>query len=148
MIVYLDTSCLAKLYFEEQGSQYVKTRVKNAQVAVTSVVAYAEMRSAIERRRRESVLAKSDYRLVLSIFQKEWDALTKLAVNENLALAAGGLAAVHALRGFDSIHLASALYIREQSGLGSMAFLCADKKMNVAAQKEGFEDIFSTKVFT
>ena len=53
MILYLDTSSLVKLYVDEPGSEDVLRLVDQAELVTTSVVAYAEARAALARRRRE-----------------------------------------------------------------------------------------------
>jgi predicted nucleic acid-binding protein len=50
------------------------------------------------------------------------------------------LARKHALRGFDAIHLASALVIRS-NGKVDAGFVCYDRTLNEAAMKEGFPAI-------
>lgn len=52
--VYLDTSALIKLYVNEDGAEKVEAAIKRFEVAATSVVAYAEARAALARRRRET----------------------------------------------------------------------------------------------
>ena len=52
MTVYLDTSSLVKLFLEESGSDQVRALVADATAIATSVVAYAETRAALARRRR------------------------------------------------------------------------------------------------
>jgi uncharacterized protein with PIN domain len=49
MIVYLDTSALAKLYVEEPGMETVKARLAPADVVATSVIVYPELRAAFNR---------------------------------------------------------------------------------------------------
>lgn len=53
MIVYIDTSDLVKLYVEETGSERIKDIIQNATVISTSIVAYAEARSAFARKQKE-----------------------------------------------------------------------------------------------
>ena len=61
MILYLDTSALVKLYVEEEGSDEVKKACEQAQVVVTSRLAYAEARSAFARAWRERRFDTQDY---------------------------------------------------------------------------------------
>lgn len=55
MIVYIDTSDLVKLYVEETGSERIKDIIQNATVISTSIVAYAEARSAFARKQKKMV---------------------------------------------------------------------------------------------
>ncbi|MBE9540835.1 MAG: type II toxin-antitoxin system VapC family toxin, partial [Proteobacteria bacterium] len=53
MVIYLDTSSLVKLYVEEEDSSKVADLVRSSKVIATSLIAYAEARSAFARRYRE-----------------------------------------------------------------------------------------------
>jgi predicted nucleic acid-binding protein len=59
-------------------------------------------------------------------------------VSDGLVKLAGGLAEVHALRGADAIHLASALALRKQIE-EDVKFFCFDDRLTVAARKEGLK---------
>jgi hypothetical protein len=61
--LYLDTSSVVKLYVTEAGSEVVRQPVGDATVVATSVVAYAEMRAALVRLRREGALTASKFRI-------------------------------------------------------------------------------------
>ncbi len=58
MIVYLDTSDLAKLYVEEIGSERIKGIAHTATVVSTSKVAYAEARAAFARKQKENGVSR------------------------------------------------------------------------------------------
>jgi len=52
---------------------------------------------------------------------------------------AGNLAEKHALRGFDSIHLASALTLHQEVST-PVVFSCFDNKLETAAMREGLDN--------
>jgi uncharacterized protein len=58
LILYLDTSSLVKLYVEESGTPETERLVDGASLVCTSVVAYAEARSALTRLHRERKLSE------------------------------------------------------------------------------------------
>ncbi len=60
MILYLDTSSLAKLYFEEEDSGPVQRQIKSSKLIFSSVIAYPEMCSALSKRKREGFLKITD----------------------------------------------------------------------------------------
>ena len=113
MILYLDTSALIKLYAVEGGRALVERAVEEAGFVATSVVAYAEARAALARKRREGVFSAETYREAVQAFEDDWETFEKPEATEGVARAAGNLAEEHALRGFDAIHLASALLVSE-----------------------------------
>ena len=141
MILYLDTSALLKLYVVEEGRDLVEQAVDEAAVISTSSVAYAEARASFARKRREAVFSDDELREAVAVFDEDWQTFETLAATEKAARLAGGLAEEHALRGFDAIHLASALLIRaaalQEDGEAedSTRFLSFDDHLNGAARK-------------
>ncbi len=115
MILYVDTSALVKLYTVEEGREVVERAVEEAELVATSIVAYAEARAALARKRREGMFSAEEHREAVDALNEDWETFEKPEVTEDLARAAGGLAEEHELRGFDAIHLASALLIRAAS---------------------------------
>lgn len=138
MILYLDTSCLAKLFFEEQGSLRMEERVAEARIIVTSVITFPEMCSALARRRREGTLGESIFKSCLEEFRKQWPELIKVQADDRVISDAGDLALRHKLRGMDAIHLASGVQFRNRNSSIDIEFLSADEHLNAAARKEGF----------
>ncbi|RJP37272.1 MAG: PIN domain-containing protein [Desulfobacteraceae bacterium] len=137
MIVYLDTSSLVKLYVEEDGSSAIAALVKSAKVAATSMVAYPEARAAFARRFREMSFTSADHQRIKTCFNRDWRDYFIVNLAEDAILMAGNLAEKHALRGFDSIHLAAALILRQETSL-SVTFSCFDDRLLSAAAAEGF----------
>jgi len=134
MIVYLDTSSLVKLYVEEEGSTDVAVVVKNARVAATSMIAYAEARAAFARRFREGSLTKRAYKTLLLSFEKDWINYLQVKVSQDLIRRAGDLAEKHGLRGFGAIHLSSAISLMKSNV--PVVFLCHDDKLQKASLRE------------
>jgi uncharacterized protein len=135
MILYLDTSSLVKLYVEENESSEVDALVKSSEVTATSLVAYAEARAAFARRFREKAFTSNEYDRIKEFFDKDWGRYLILNVTENMIRLAGSLAEKHALRGFDSIHLASALILRREIS-SPIVFSCFDDNLQKASEQE------------
>lgn len=135
MILYLDTSSLVKLYIDEPGSKDVQRLVEEAELVATSVVAYAEARAALARRRREKYLKPAGYRLAKTALDADWDSILTLEVAEALAKNAGALAERHRLRGFDALHLASYLLIVREFAGEKVRFSSADRTLDAAARR-------------
>jgi predicted nucleic acid-binding protein len=115
LILYLDTSALVKLYAVEEGRKAVEQAVEEADRVATCAVAYAEARAALARKLREGVFSEEEHREAVAALDEDWRTLEALSVTENVARLAGDLAERHALRGFDAVHLASALLVRAAS---------------------------------
>ena len=138
MILYLDTSSLVKLYVEEDESSKVDAMVKTSDVTATSIIAYAEARAAFARRFREKAFGRREYDRVKEYFDMDWHRFFILNVTGSLVTFAGDLAERHALRSFDSIHLASALILRRIID-SPLTFSCFDDRLEKAATLENLE---------
>ncbi len=142
MILYLDTSALVKLYAEEDGSDLVRLGVRESNLIATSVMAYAETRSALARKSRSSEVSRAAFTKCKRDFDRDWLRLHRLPVDEPLVRKAGELAEQHALRALDALHLATADYL--QAALrDAVTFACFDGTLNRAAESRGFELLVS-----
>ena len=135
MFLYLDTSSLVKLYVEEEDSAKVADLANASKVAATSIIAYTEARAAFAGRFRERAFSEKTYRRLISFFNKDWKNYLIVRVTEELVQRAGDLAEKHALRGFDAIHLASAVTLREELS-SPVTFSCSDNKLQKASHRE------------
>lgn len=136
MILYLDTSAMVKLYVTEKGSGDVRKRLRRADHAATSRVAYPEARSALARRCREGTLTSEGLRRAVSALDRDMGSLVIVELHEGVARRAGELAERHSLRGFDAIHLASALELGHLIN-SSPVYLTFDERQALAAASEG-----------
>jgi predicted nucleic acid-binding protein len=137
VILYLDTSSLVKLYVEEAASADVEGLVVSAEVTGTSLIAYAEARAAFARRFRENAFSSKDYKRLRSRFESDWKNFLSIHVTREIIRMAGDLAEKHGLRGFDAVHLASAVTLREKL-VSPVTFSCYDRRLQNASQREKF----------
>lgn len=135
MILYLDTSSLVKLYIEETDSGKVTELVESSKVTCTSLIAYAETRAAFARRFREKAFDPKNYHRLVEAFEKDWKNYFIVMVSKELVQLAGDLAERRELRGFDAIHLSSAIILHQETGV-PIFFSCFDSKLQTAAEKE------------
>jgi len=138
MILYLDTSSLVKLYIRENGSDEVRASLNEARVVATSQVAYAEACAAFARKQRQGDFTDGQYQTVITNLQRHWGAYFALDVSWPVAMLAGELAGRHGLRGFDAIHLASALTLKTRLG-STVTFSSSDHELEDAAQSESLD---------
>lgn len=141
MILYLDTSCLVKLYINEPGTEEVRKAAGLADEVVSSLVAEAEFRSALARRRRDRLLTSSELTALKQKFRADWSEMIHIQLSDGISALAGDLAESHGLRGFDAIHLASALSVVDDWD-GEAWFFSADAMLNAAARREGLRKTF------
>ena len=140
MISYLDTSSLVTLYVEEEGSRTVSDLVKLSEVTATSLVAYPEARAAFARRFREKAFSAKDYQSLMTSFQQDWNNYFVIKLTSEVALLAGDLAEKHGLRGFDAIHLSSAITLRKECA-SPVIFSCADRNLQKASEGEDLQQL-------
>ena len=136
MILYLDTSSLVKLYVEEEGSDEVRKLVEDAGMLATATVAYPEMRSALARLLRGGFLDQAELAELRGRLEEDWESFLRIEVSEELCRRAGELAEAHGLRGFDSVHLAAFVRLRDESGKIPVRFSAFDQRLNDAATAE------------
>jgi len=138
VITYFDSSSIVKWFFDEPLMGLSRGMKDKAEMSFTSVISLPEVMSAFNRAWRERRCSKSDMELVRSEFLRVWPGLHRIRANEALILQAGQLIFLHNLKGFDAVHLASALSLKEQIDGIELFFSCFDTNLNRAAQKEGF----------
>ena len=136
MIVYLDTSSLVKLYVEEIDSEKVKNFAHNAAVVSTSKIAYAEARAAFAKKQKEERFPLKVLRKIVEDFNRDWESYFVIEITDGLIRFAGDIAGKYFLTGFDSIHLASAIHLKNKID-SAIYFSSYDTRLNQSAEKEG-----------
>jgi predicted nucleic acid-binding protein len=138
VILYLDTSALVKRYFREPYTDQVIAKWQEATEVVTSSVAYAETLAALYRKKRESALKGNLVKKIEEALRTDWNSFIRIQVNDELNGYIDRAVKGHPLRGFDAIHLASAMIMNEKFP-DNFLFLCFDQILIQAAIKEGIE---------
>jgi predicted nucleic acid-binding protein len=138
MIVYLDTSALAKRYLSEEASTEVERFVAGAERVGTSIVARVEVVSAIARARRQKLLNEQPAASLRALFEDQWPFIVRLSLNESTVARACSLVWELGLRGYGAVHLASALAWREAIA-ESPVFATFDKALGKAARAQGLD---------
>ncbi len=138
MICYLDTSALIKLYIEEEGSELVREKVSNASLVATSKVAYAEARAGFARCMREGLLERNSYDEAVGYFNCDWPSFFIMEVTDMVIFKAGELVERYALRGFDAIHMASAVVLAQRVQEDSLGIGCWDSRLFKSLVDYGF----------
>lgn len=113
-MIYLDTTYLVRLYFDDPGFEAVRRLAVTAPVACC-ILGRAEVSAALHRKLREGALTPGQYRVVTGQFRKEceggvfrwlpFSGTVVSRVERNYAT----LAATVFLRAADALHLACAV---------------------------------------
>ena len=137
MTVYLDTSDLVKLYIDELHADAIRALVTEASVVVTSIIAYAEARATLARRRRERLMTTSEAKAAVRQLDADWPRFVVIVADHELGRTAGQLAETHGVRGCDAVHLASFQQLLAASEDDDVRFSSADARLVRAARSLG-----------
>jgi uncharacterized protein len=136
MIAYLDASALVKRYVAEAGSAEVGGLIGRAEVAGTAIISRAEVAAAMAKAVRMRLLPRDKAASALEVFNGEWESLVRLQMTEVLLYRAASLAWDHGLRGYEAVHLASALFWQDMLG-SAVTVACYDRQLWGAAKANG-----------
>lgn len=136
MILYLDTSAWVKLYVHELGSKELRAHTAKAEVMAASVVAYPEARAAFARLKAQGISTEAKHQQRLAQLNLDWENLLRIELVPAVIRSAGDLTEIYGLRGFDAIHLASAMWLREKTNT-PLHFAVFDQRLRVAAERAG-----------
>ena len=134
--VYLDSSAIVKLYVREAGSAEALQWLADAGPVACSVLGYVEVRAALAAAARSQRLKPDEHLAALESFKSDWAGYSTVATDATLLERAAELAEGFGLRGYDSLHLASAERIRR--ALPATCFISFDLALNGAAKLLGF----------
>ena len=110
-VVYFDSSALVKLVVEESGTDLVAELWDGCDAALSSRLAYPEVRAALAAAARNHDLDEDGLAAAKLAWEEFWTAVRPVELTAELERVAGELSEQHALRGADAVHLASALAV-------------------------------------
>ncbi|MGH2540409.1 MAG: type II toxin-antitoxin system VapC family toxin [Actinomycetota bacterium] len=137
MIAYVDTSALVKLFLVEEGSELVSRVWEAAEGLATSATTYPEARASLAAAARDRRLDRRALGRAVRELDRRLDSIDVVELRRPLAYEAGALAERFALRGYDAVHLASALAVHA----GRTAMLTWDRGLSQAAAASGLSVI-------
>ena len=138
MILFCDTSALAKLFIDEEHSGQMLEAAQLSSAISVCRIAWVEMMAAMARRVREIPSDANTIDSGRSRFEQMWPDFAVIEVNQKLVRLAGDIAEAFALRAYDSVQLAAAQRLH-QSARGEMTFACFDKRLQKAAAVMGIQ---------
>lgn len=124
---------MVKLVLAERGSDLAWELWAGAQPSVSSILAYPEGCAALAAARRGGWLDSDLYRRSLLNFEKTYEELLSIELDDRLAISAGERAASFGLRGADAVHLATALDLSDEE----VIFVTWDRDLADAAASAG-----------
>jgi hypothetical protein len=134
---FWDSSALVALIVEQAGTAKVRA-LRTADVEIAAwMLSDIEMRSAIERLRREGVLSRAQAQIDAQDAERIWNQCRAIDHVNAVKLRAKRLLAHHALRGADALQLAAALLAADDDPQ-RLEFVTLDERLAEAARLEGF----------
>jgi len=133
VIAYFDTSALVPLLVSEPGTERAVTLWDAAGHVVSSRLSYPEGRAALAQAHRLDRLTNRGLRDAVDALDACFEEIDLVEVDDGLARRAGQIAEVRALRGYDAVHLASALLIQD----ADLVMVSGDLALLAAARAEG-----------
>jgi uncharacterized protein len=130
---YFDASAFVKLLAEETGSDLAAELWDGCDAAVSSRLAYPEVRAGLAAAARNHDLAAEDLDAAQRTWSGYWAATRPAELTAAVEQHAGQLAGLHSLRGADAVHLASALAI----GDTDLVVAVWDRRLHAGAQAAG-----------
>jgi len=134
-MIYLDSSALVKRYIQEPGSGAMDRLLADHPYAATSRLTYPEILSALNRKRKAREFPTRILGELIKAFESDWGKLFILEFDDELLPIIKKAIHRHDVRGADSIHLASALWLRSVLK-EDVVFACADARLLDAARAE------------
>jgi predicted nucleic acid-binding protein len=135
VITYFETSAFVKLVVVEEGSNQAGRLWDASDMVVTSLLTYVEARAALAGARRQGRLSSSGLGAAKEAFQDRFEETDVVQLSLRVARSAGDLAEEHHLRGYDAVHLASALTL----GTDGILLATWDRDLAAAANSIGLD---------
>lgn len=133
MIAYFETSALVKTFVDEEGSDLARSLWDQAALIATSLLTYAEARAALAAAKRGGRLSPRSLTLAKRQLESWFDEMHLIGVRRGTVRRAGDVAEASELRGYDAIHLASALELETDD----VVFVTWDRELAQAARNAG-----------
>lgn len=122
-----------KLLVDEEGSDAAATLWNGCDAAVSSRLAYPDVRAALVAAGRSGRLDRDGKHRAEVAWEGFWSSTRAVELSEAVSQLAGELASERPLRGADAVHLASALAI----GAPEIIFAAWDQRLRAGAKAAG-----------
>lgn len=115
MNAYFETSALVKLFLEEPGADEARDLWDDADLVTVALIAYPEARSALAAAARGGRISAEQLDDVKRKLERRWRQMQVVDIDPSIAFFAGDVAEEFELRGYDAVHLATAISLQDDS---------------------------------
>ena len=148
MLLYLDTSAFVPLLVDEPSSETCERAWTAATVVASSVLLVAECLAALSMAHRTGRLGTRQLNAAMANAEQLLEQVSLITATPALARRAGALALGHGLRGYDAVHLATALALTGDQASGAptaeFALASGDQDLLTAASTAGLTVVATT----
>jgi uncharacterized protein len=138
LVAYADTSALVKLFVVEEGSRETRETLSTIRVLGTGLLSRVELGAALARGVRRGLLSCEDGIKAREQLNLVWSSWVRIGIDEGLAARAEAVAWQYGLRGYDAIHLATALEWQERLRYPVM-LATYDRELAAAGRQAGLD---------
>ncbi|MCX6625644.1 MAG: type II toxin-antitoxin system VapC family toxin [Acidobacteria bacterium] len=139
MVYYLDSSAWVKRYFNERGSDWVDGLFEEGHLLSCSTLGLIEVTATAARKCAAGAIDAAGFTETKDWLLDEWGSFLWVGLMPEVVERCLKLADTFALRGSDSVHLASALQLRDDLAIDAdeFALVTSDQELKSAALKAG-----------
>jgi predicted nucleic acid-binding protein len=113
--VYFETSALIKLFLDEPGADDARDLWDAADLVTIALIAYPEARAALAAAERARRISAAELGGVKQRLDRRWIQAQVIDFDQPIALTAGDISERFALRGYNAVHLATAMSLQDDS---------------------------------
>ena len=139
MLFYLDSSAWVKRYFRELGSDWINQSFEQEVLLGGSTLGLIEVMATSARKRAAGAIDAVRFQQIERDLRDDWNGMFQIELTSGVVQRSLELARTVGLRGADSVHLASAVILRDDLALDaeSFTFVASDLELKAAAIKAG-----------
>ena len=139
MVYYLDSSAWVKRYFNELGSDWVDGLFEGDPLLSCSTLGLIEVAATAARKCAAGAIDAAGFTDTKDWLLDEWGSFLWVGLMPEVVERSLKIAGAFALRGSDSVHLASALQLRDDLGIAAneFTFVTSDLELKSSALKAG-----------
>jgi predicted nucleic acid-binding protein len=137
-MIYFDSSALVKRYLKEIGTEVVNSLIFSSEEKATSKLSYPEILSAFARKHRANEIGNGVLHSAVNKFESDWPQLYVIEFSNEMLQPIKQLSQKYPLRAADTVHLASALWLRSSTKV-DVTFVASDSRLLEAARRENLQ---------
>ena len=138
-IYYVDSSAWVKRHFAELGTEWVNKLFEAEHTLSCCTLGFVEVNATAARKCAAGAIDGARLAEVEVSLAEDWNRFLWVELTPEIVDKALQVADVHALRGSDCVHLASALVLKEHLGVEAQEFefITSDQELKIAAAQAG-----------